>query len=82
VERNFVRKDPYPFQISVDNTEAMHILQATGNPSQLNGMSARFLRDRVKTYELGAVRMPIPLNELIDISVFHPLGNQREPVFV
>ena len=71
----------YPFQISMDDAEVMHILQAVRDPSQLGGASVSLLQDRVTTYKLGAVYMPIPLDELVDVSVFHPLGNHREPVF-
>ena len=35
----------------------------------------------VVTYKLNAVHMPIPLNELVDVSVLHPLGNHCESMF-
>jgi len=35
----------------------------------------------IVTYELDAVNMPIPLDKIIDVPVFHPLRNQSEPVF-
>ena len=62
--------------------EFVHVLQAACNTSQLNGSSVRLVRDRVTTYKFGAVYMPIPLDELVYVSVVHPLGNQSEPVFV
>ena len=61
--------------------ELMHILEAISNTSQLNNPSVRLLVDRVTTYELGAVRVPISLDEFVDISVVHPLRNQGEPGF-
>ena len=39
-------------------------------------------RDQVTPYKLGAVYVLILLNKLVDIPVFHPLGNESEPVFV
>ena len=62
--------------------EFMHICHATRNASQLNGSSVRLLRDRVATYELGAVYMLIPLDEIVDVSIFHPLGDESKPVFI
>ena len=59
----------------------MHIFQAIRNVSQLDSISVRPLRDQVTTYKLGAVYMSIPLNEFVDVSIFHPLGNHRKPVF-
>jgi len=40
------------------------------------------LRDRVTTYKLGAVYVFVPLDKLVDIAMFHPLGNQSEPEFI
>jgi len=34
------------------------------------------------TYKLGAVYTLIPLNELVDVSVLHPLGHESEALFV
>jgi len=66
----------------MNHTEAMHIPQAVRNTNQLsNATSVRFLWDLVTTYKLSAVCMPIPLNEPVDVSVFHPLGDQSEPGF-
>jgi len=62
-------------------TEFMHILQAIRNASQLNGSSVRLLQDQITTYKLGAVYMPIPLDELVDVSVLHPLRNESKSVF-
>ena len=66
----------------MNDMEFMHIFQPTRNVSQLNGSSARVLRDEVITYKLGTVYMPIPLDELIGVSVLHPLRNQSEPALV
>jgi len=76
------RKETYSFQISVDHVEVMHILQPICNTGQLSGMSGRLLQDQVTTYELAAVHVLILLNELVDVSVFHPLGYQSKSVFV
>jgi len=59
----------------------MHILQATRNPGQLDDASVKFLRSQVTTYKLNTVHIAIPLNEVVDVSVFHPIGNQSEPMF-
>jgi len=32
-------------------------------------------------YKLNAVHMSILLDELVDVSLVHPRGNHREPVF-
>jgi len=34
------------------------------------------------TYKFTAVNAVIPLGELIDISIFHPLGDKSKPVFI
>ena len=60
----------------------MHILQAVRNTSQLNGTLERLPRDQVVMYELSAVCMWASPNELVDVSIFHPLRNQRKPVLV
>jgi len=61
--------------------EFMHILQATRNASQLDGSSVRLLRDQVTTYKFGAVYLLLLLDELVDVSVVHPLGNKSKSVF-
>jgi len=60
----------------------MHVLQTIRNAGQLDGISGMPLRNQLATYKLGAVYMPILLDERIDVPVFHPLRNQSEPVFV
>ena len=40
------------------------------------------LRDHTTTYKLSAVYMLVLLDKLVDIAVFHPLGNQSEPVLI
>ena len=77
----FWRKKLYPFQISVDYAEVMHILQTVRNINQLNSTLVRLLRGQAATYELSAVGVPIPLDELVDIPILHPLRNQSESVF-
>jgi len=57
----------------MDYTEVVHILQPICNTSQLSGSSVVLLRDQATTYELDAVYIPIPLDELVDVPVFHPL---------
>ena len=76
-------KASYPFQIRVNYAEVMHILQPVCNVDQLNGSSVgRIQWGQVTTYKIGAIHFLIPLDEVIDVSVFHPLGNHREPVLV
>jgi len=60
----------------------MHVFQPARNTSQLNVLSARLLRGQARTYKLNAVCVAIPLDERVDVPVFHPLGNESEPVFV
>jgi len=60
----------------------MHVLQAIRDTGQLNGTSVGLLRDQATTYELAAVYVPIPFNELVDVAIIHPLRNQSKPVFV
>ena len=66
----------------MDYMEVVHILQAVRNVSQLNSTSVVSLRCQVITHKLNAVCVPVPLDEFIDVSVFHPLGNQNKSVFV
>ena len=68
-----LEKNLYPFKISVDDTEVMHILQAIRNAGQLNSTSISYLRDRIMTYQFSAVHVPIPPDELSDVPMFHPL---------
>jgi len=79
---SFGGSETHPFQISVYHAEVMHVLQPVCNAGQLNGKSVMVPRDQVITYKLGAVDVLVPLDKLVDISVFHPLGNQGEPVFI
>jgi len=72
----------YTFQIPVDDAEIVHVLQTIRNVDQLNGTSVRLLRDQATTYELGAVYVPILPNEIVNVPVFHPIGNQSKSVFV
>ena len=65
----------------MDNVKVMHICQAIRNINQLNGTSVRLLQDPVTTYELSAVYTAISLDELVDVSVFHPFRNHCESVF-
>ena len=65
----------------MDNAEIMHIPQAIRDVDQLNGRSARLLRGQATAYKLGAIHVPIPLDKLVDVPVFHPLGNHRKLVF-
>jgi len=81
VRRHLFKGDLYPFQISVDYTEVVHILQAICNVNQLNITSVRLLWYQVMAYEFNAVNIPIPLDKLVDIPIIHPLGNQSEPIF-
>jgi len=60
----------------------MHILQTTRDANQLKGSSVRLLRDQVATYKLDAIYIRVPLDELIDGSVLHPLGDESKSAFV
>jgi len=71
----------YPFQISMDNTEIVHILQAICDVDQLNGTSARLPGGQATAYKFSAAYMPLPLDKFIDVPIFHPLGNHRKLVF-
>ena len=75
-------KSSYPFQISMNYAEVVHVLQAVRNASQLKGTSVRLPRGQGRTHKFGTVHTPVSLDELIDIPVFHPLGNKSETVFV
>ena len=66
----------------MDNTKFMHMLQAIRDTSQLGRILVRLLWGHATTYKLSAVYMPVPLDELVDVSVFHPLGNHCKPVFI
>ena len=79
---SFGRNKTYSFQISVDYAEIVHVLQAIRNASQLKGLSARLLQGQVTIYKFSTVHVAILLNEFIDVSIFHPLGNQSKPMFV
>ena len=82
VWRDFIWKEKtHSFQISVDYAEVVHILQAIRNASQLSGTSVWILQGQVTTHKFSTVHMAIPHNELVDVSVLHPLGNQSKPVF-
>ena len=65
----------------MDYTEVVHVLQAIRNVNQLNSASARLTTGVVIIYKLSAINLHIPLDEIIDIPVFHPVRNQRKPVF-
>jgi len=59
----------------------MHILQTARNPSQLNYASASLSQSQVTTYKFNAIHVLVFLNELVDVSIFHPIGNHTKPVF-
>jgi hypothetical protein len=82
VETFHLKKYIYPFQICVNHTEAVHVHQAIRNVNQLNTTSARFCgEDRGATNKLSAVCAWVLLDELVDVPVFHPLGDHRKPAF-
>jgi hypothetical protein len=75
-------KDSYPFQICVNHVEDVHVIQAVRNVNQLNRTSARHCGgDQGATHKRNAVHIFVLLDELIDVPVFHPLGDQRKPAF-
>ena len=73
-------KDLYPFQISVGYAEVVHVIQTVRNVDQLNSTSVRYLRGGDLTYKFSAVCVLIPCDELVNVSVLHPLRNHRKPV--
>lgn len=71
----------YPFKISVNDPEVMHILQAVRNVHKLRiGSVGNLLRSNVDTHKGDAVCIGVFPNELADVSIVHPLGNHRKPV--
>ena len=70
----------HPFQVSMDHLEVMHILQALCNINELD-MSAKGRNRSNYAYKLGTVHVRIFLNEIIDITILHPLRNHRESPF-
>jgi hypothetical protein len=76
-------KNSYPFQISVNHAETVHMRQTVRNVNQLNGTSVRLCGngDRGATHKLDTVHTFVPSNKLDDVTMFHPLGDHRKPVF-
>ena len=75
-------RSTYAFQISMNNVAVMHILQAIRNINQLNSESAGVLLGvKRSTYKHSTVYMWVILNEFIDVSILHPLGNHCKPIF-
>ena len=61
--------------------EVMHVRQAIRNVNQLNITSAGLCgEDRGATNKLSAVYTRVLLDELVDVPVFHPLGDHRKSV--
>jgi hypothetical protein len=73
----------YPFKVSVNHPEAMHIRQPVRDVNQLKRTSVRLCGggDQGTTHKLSAVYMSIFLDELVDVPVIHPLRNHRKPAF-
>jgi hypothetical protein len=72
-------KNSYPFQISMNHAEAMHVRQAVRNINQLNRTSARLCSgDCGVTHKLSAVHMIVLLDKLVDVTMFHPLRDHRK----
>ena len=66
----------------MNHAETVHVRQAICNVNQLNSTSAGFYGgDRGATNKLSAVYVWVLLDELIDVPMFHPLGDHRKPVF-
>jgi len=57
------------------------MLQTIRNVNQLSNTLGRFASRGVVTYKLSTINLLILLDEIVDISIVHPLGNQSEPVF-
>ena len=74
-------ENTYPFQISVGSLEVVQILQAIRDVNQLHCISQLPVEIGWMTHEHRAVGVLILLNELVDVSIIHPLRNHRKPVF-
>jgi hypothetical protein len=44
-------------------------------------ISMAFCEDRGVMHKLDTVHMSILLDELVDVAIFHPLGDHRKPAF-
>jgi hypothetical protein len=65
----------------MNNVEAMHVRQAARNINQLNRTSARLCSgDRGVMHKLSPVHMIVLLDKLVDVPMFHPLGDHGKPV--
>ena len=69
----------YPFKISMDHPEAMHVRQAARNVNQLERTSVKPWYGWGSTYKLSTVHVFVLLDKLIDVPMFHPLGDHRKP---
>ena len=69
-------KSAHPLEISVNDAEAMHILQTICNICQLHGGSVGYLSGlNVETYKGNAICIVIFPNKLGDVPIVHPFGN-------
>ena len=77
-----IKRSIYPLQIPVNHPEAMHILQAIRNICQLpDGLVRHLPEPNTNTYKRSSVCIRIFPDELIGVSIVHPLGNHRKVVF-
>jgi hypothetical protein len=74
----------YSFKIPMNDPEVVHILQTICHVCQLRSGSVEKLA-RIEyiggTHKSSAVCIIIFPNELVDVSIVHPLGNHRKSVF-
>ena len=83
VQTPIIKESVYPLQIPVNHPEVVHILQAIRNIHQLADESVKhLLGSNTDTYKRSPVCVRIHPNELVDVSMVHPLGNHRKDVLV
>ena len=67
----------------MDDVESMKILQPVPNIHQLRKTVIPVsVEMNVVTHELDSIHLSVVLNELVDISIIHPLRHQRKLRFL
>ena len=70
-------------QIPVDEVEAMKILQPVRNIHQLRRtVIPGSVEMNVVTHELDSIHLSVVLDELVDVTIIHPLRHQRKLRFL
>ena len=66
--------ESYPLQIPVDHRLTVHVYQPPSDVFELSeGYWLRPRSARARSYELEPIRIPMGLDELIDVPVYHPV---------